>query len=1538
MVSSKPFHCKNFPLDIFKHLGDYLLLCNGFYEFQNYIKMVTFSLQQLSYSTAQLAAASGDCLEQGDEIVALHRRTNVILVRRKLSFVVCHWDGHGIWKARSAWNLPLGHHDDFPSVIACIPIETMDAFLILFGGLSFSYAVFFSLEGLVLNDIQINQRILCADIDQNRKELLMGLSGGRVVSYAIRLHIKKVTTTETVRAGYDYLLILRKYILLSGLDSGSIISRLVISDLSGTCLALMKGGGIIALETSCLEVLWRIPIDRFVYPPVFIWLDKAGTDFLVWCQDSTEGSIERNRKETLEYWTVPATMSECDSSQFSRVTIPVSGQCMSATIESVGAGPSGKELLIATFSRNSRIQLWRGLSGSGTVRLYCDMPLHRSMEEIITSSTSHFFRDGNSSYNLPSVYTRLSGTSTVSFMSPPEDVKHAADLAVLLTICCDIAVVSIHKSPAMSLDAERLLKSVSILRYRHTARSPQKFDISRLPRDQEHGNRTLDHTVPPASPGSSAVCLSAAEVEKFVPDVPALNNIGTGKNDVMDDSLEVPDSARSMASSTSSFSVDIMMKAPNSQSGIHSSARLDLPIINNAKRTELPVEPANVQLEHVHDFVEIPLVVEEVCPPLSPAGDTGLDFYQPILVEDPKLLHFIPLHIIDGLSLPASLLQCITQFGSRQDVHSMYESDCFMTLASPPSSLILTIPDYEPSKWNVQSESTAGDLLVSSKNRQRYTELVSSCSSLKLKSQLKLLTVNGLKELSCIDDALGSPHLGKSLIDCKLFSLAYLIGVLAIVNTMNECFLTCIGSNSETEPCHRQPRPLRLPVDIRSTATTTFLLAADIRMFLPNSADVKKTTPAAAVHSIDTSIESMHSLTLIGDSDGLVHVTIATRSEVISSSQIKAHSAPVVSILSCGDSIRPLWRIGGRLHQIVTPLNDNGHSLKHRGWSNKLKVSKSPFQIHPVAIPGSAIVTLSREGEVKVWQPTFVFDGRSQSTYEHVLSVCKVQWLVSGMYSCASVGRQLDPLLPSLFCSRAGNARIDVPTLSINRVASACLDPTCMTLLVCFGNGRVEQWPLPGIVTSATSSLSTCRKKMWSLQAHKGNISDMRLWVHSPSTVVRDVEAGVVFTDSTGESGRKIIRYASAVHSSSGINTTIAYTSSQMKVLSEVSTLVTSSADKSLLVWKFILTEGPLNLGSDESDTNMYLQLCPCRRFTFSDSPRAGICFSTAKFDSSPLSIWRVTAIVSGVIVNVLEGCRGEIFRVTDSVAAEYVQDVALSGHSGKDSDSYHRIPAPLHEVEPDRQVLQTPIFPMQQDAMLLPSCGHVIKPLRTVDATARATLLSKTLLSDLIWAIYGIWAEKIKSQQVLHDGKHILETVVDPIVDDTSSRRPTRGGSPSADLHFVSPSGAHSRGTLNKSPARSSLPTAITDVGDDNNISSFLLSEELHRFRERIESPRSTKVDQNISSHSSQNNNSGREKVVMNGVRMDVAMNDDDSVHSGASSRKVCVMRYHANNMNVVLCRRKVNGSLPRVLSMHSTNRRSRKFYCPKRMRCGSV
>ena len=83
------------------------------------------------------------------------------------------------------------------------------------------------------------------------------------------------------------------------------------------------------------------------------------------------------------------------------------------------------------------------------------------------------------------------------------------------------------------------------------------------------------------------------------------------------------------------------------------------------------------------------------------------------------------------------------------------------------------------------------------------------------------------------------------------------------------------------------------------------------------------------------------------------------------------------------------------------------------------------------------MVTISLEGEIKTWTPRFISSVNACKEEDLFISF-EIQWRVSGMFT-----------LPAN----------SIPT-------SLALDPTCISMYVGLSDGRLMQYPVPGLVES----------------------------------------------------------------------------------------------------------------------------------------------------------------------------------------------------------------------------------------------------------------------------------------------------------------------------------------------------------------------------------------------------------------------------------------------------------------------------------------
>jgi hypothetical protein len=434
-------------------------------------------------------------------------------------------------------------------------------------------------------------------------------------------------------------------------------------------------------------------------------------------------------------------------------------------------------------------------------------------------------------------------------------------------------------------------------------------------------------------------------------------------------------------------------------------------------------------------------------------------------------------------------------------------------------------------------------------------------------------------------------------------------GQMVVITEIKEGLIYNLRPRSADFPT----RPIRIEVEIRPQATVSCLLVCDVFIRL---------TPdqlASGNHAESTEcggIIGNHVLSLIGDTDGVINFALSGTSSVLHQGSIRAHTSPVVAIMSTGDATKGLWRIA--------TMN------KSRGLK----------ELFPKPCPGSAIVSLSKEGEIKVWQPLFSQSGSARATHSQLLSIYQLSWRVSGIGMATPL--QLSPDSP-----------LATPT-------SAALDPSCITCFIGYSDGNMMQWPLPGLTDrGGQGKVQVLKKSLWYEQRHYDQITHLQMWIHLPDTSIRS--AGIDFSQkgTIGIDPSKISKYSAVVgdHTISDTSepSSIAYTLDDLKKIAENSSFVTSSRDHTVSLWRFVISrnmEVPDFVDAHSKrlyPKTRYLFAVRSQMFTVSSSPTLGLCYPIPYVGGSSQAIWRVTAIVSGLVITLAQGTRGHLFAHKDS-------------------------------------------------------------------------------------------------------------------------------------------------------------------------------------------------------------------------------------------------------------------------------------------------
>ncbi len=97
---------------------------------------------------------------------------------------------------------------------------------------------------------------------------------------------------------------------------------------------------------------------------------------------------------------------------------------------------------------------------------------------------------------------------------------------------------------------------------------------------------------------------------------------------------------------------------------------------------------------------------------------------------------------------------------------------------------------------------------------------------------------------------------------------------------------------------------------------------------------------------------------------------------------------------------------------------------------------------------------MAKNGEVKVWQPIFIDMKGVASKKELLFNVCGLKWRLAGTFSCRVPA---NVTVPCMMTSKGGTRGSSDPAMRDRvggQAVGAFLDPTCMTLGVCFNDGR----------------------------------------------------------------------------------------------------------------------------------------------------------------------------------------------------------------------------------------------------------------------------------------------------------------------------------------------------------------------------------------------------------------------------------------------------------------------------------------------------
>lgn len=337
------------------------------------------SLQELSSCRILLKSSSGRC-------IAVHRRLGSILCYTQISdefnrFEICRCDDLQVESSRKVeGDCVLTSGKAKSTVVAGLSIESLCAFSVIIS--TNNETLVFYLDALNCSaisqsDLSSTTPPLAADIDQCRKELLIGYTCGTLVSYAIRQQDKPKTNLSESgiiekERKKSVQTILRKQVKIQhvlGLELAEqfTICQIAHSEITGAVFVLSAEGSLGCLETSSLNLLWVIKRTHFQYLPSYLWVDRFGSDFiLLCCTPNNDKDKAKNQKQNqghsdsdgtpniLEYWKSPKNQEDVRKGLFQRVQLPTHETVTAVSVETIHPNFS---TVIITVSDN-RVQLF----------------------------------------------------------------------------------------------------------------------------------------------------------------------------------------------------------------------------------------------------------------------------------------------------------------------------------------------------------------------------------------------------------------------------------------------------------------------------------------------------------------------------------------------------------------------------------------------------------------------------------------------------------------------------------------------------------------------------------------------------------------------------------------------------------------------------------------------------------------------------------------------------------------------------------------------------------------------------------------------------------------------------------------------------------------------------------------------------------------------------------------------------------------------------------------------------------------------------
>ena len=333
------------------------------------------------------------------------------------------------------------------------------------------------------------------------------------------------------------------------------------------------------------------------------------------------------------------------------------------------------------------------------------------------------------------------------------------------------------------------------------------------------------------------------------------------------------------------------------------------------------------------------------------------------------------------------------------------------------------------------------------------------------------------------------------LLEPKYICFASRARKFAVLSVSNEIFLFSLEERQHLSLLSDEWRPL-------NDGGCASLLLADVE-FVPydNAAELlsSRKNRDSSKGKYDGCV-----LLLAGDEAGTLYYFLTdSRFDKCRSGSFSALGSAIQCILCTGDPTHSVVKVG---------VNTQGNST---------------FEV-----PGSAVVVMGRDGEVRVWSFKMVPSDTEDGDTDLLSMQC--QFTISGIITSVMT--------------------------ACRKFEGGCIDPTCMSVIACAADGELTSFEIPGLVADKrTPTLATVTESLQSYRVHSAAITSVRVSVMEDS----DIRILRVEEIHDPESFPVLLRGPERL--------TVGYTLDELRRLAQLSSLVSCSEDRSLVLWRFII-------------------------------------------------------------------------------------------------------------------------------------------------------------------------------------------------------------------------------------------------------------------------------------------------------------------------------------------------------------------------------